>query len=371
MIDASNIKVGGGLQVAVSVIDEIIRDHDCSQFVFVISSQVYEELRIEGSVREKLFIVDLDVSKPLGLLCSAKEISKIEKRYNVKSVFTIFGPPLWKSKSDNHYVGFANAWVVDPKNRAYSIYGNITRIKMRLKNYILGKLLFSRKKRYITETEHVRSLFCKQFKTDIEQIDVVGNCISQVFESSHSDDVFDLKKIDHFKFFTVTHNYPHKNLRVIEKVGEYLSLKGYKFTFIVTIDEREYQGMSNSFKKYTHNIGKVSLKDCKSVYLYSDALFLPTLIECFTVSYLEAFYTNRLILTSNLEFAREICGNSAFYFDPYDVNSICNTLESILKNENNASDMIGSNKTIYKEKLSFYGSNENRVRSYLRIIDGK
>lgn len=49
---------------------------------------------------------------------------------------------------------------------------------------------------------------------------------------------------------------------------------------------------------------------------------MPTLMESFSGTYLEAFHFGTPVLTSDLDFARETCGEAALYFDPTDTASI-------------------------------------------------
>src|SRR5262249_5796330 len=63
-------------------------------------------------------------------------------------------------------------------------------------------------------------------------------------------------------------------------------------------------------------------------YQNSQALILPTVLESFTSTYPEAMKFNCPILTSDLDFARVVCGDAALYFDPWNVDSMC---EAILR----------------------------------------
>ncbi len=49
---------------------------------------------------------------------------------------------------------------------------------------------------------------------------------------------------------------------------------------------------------------------------------MPTLLECFSASYLEAMYMKKIIFTSDLPFAHTVCKDAAFYFAPHDVENI-------------------------------------------------
>ncbi len=69
-------------------------------------------------------------------------------------------------------------------------------------------------------------------------------------------------------------------------------------------------------------------------YLACNALLLPTLLESFSGTYLEAMHFGRPILTSNLDFARDVCDDAALYFDPWDPVAI---KDAILKLKDDAS----------------------------------
>jgi glycosyltransferase involved in cell wall biosynthesis len=56
-------------------------------------------------------------------------------------------------------------------------------------------------------------------------------------------------------------------------------------------------------------------------------LLMPTLLESYGNPYAEAMYHNKTIITSDLDFAKDVCGDAAFYFDPLDENSILATIK--------------------------------------------
>ena len=80
------------------------------------------------------------------------------------------------------------------------------------------------------------------------------------------------------------------------------------------------------------NLGQVPINQMSGIYNRIDALLMPTLLESFSIVYLEAMYHRVPILTSNMWFARSICGNAAQYFDPLDENDIYNSIEKVLTN---------------------------------------
>ena len=70
------------------------------------------------------------------------------------------------------------------------------------------------------------------------------------------------------------------------------------------------------------NVGPLKQQDLFGYYRHCQALFLPTLLESFSGTYLEAMQFGSPILTSDLDFARQICGDVAMYFDPWNVSNM-------------------------------------------------
>ena len=75
------------------------------------------------------------------------------------------------------------------------------------------------------------------------------------------------------------------------------------------------------------NLGPLSLSRLAEEYLIADYVFLPTLLEASSAVFPESFYFQRPLITSDLDFARELCGDAALYVDSRDAGS---SAESIL-----------------------------------------
>lgn len=87
----------------------------------------------------------------------------------------------------------------------------------------------------------------------------------------------------------------------------------------------------NGLENVIENIGYVKMEDVPALYKACDALLMPTTLESFSGTYVEAMYHNKPIITSNKDFAKEICGEGAEYFNPLDEKSILNSIESVFK----------------------------------------
>ncbi len=57
----------------------------------------------------------------------------------------------------------------------------------------------------------------------------------------------------------------------------------------------------------------------------------PTLLESFSRTYLEALYFGLPILTSDRDFARQLCQNAAIYFDPLNAESVAGAMARVME----------------------------------------
>lgn len=362
VIDVSNIKVGGGIQVALSFINYLLEEQQQKiHFHFVLSTKVFEQ------IKNKEQLVNYNVINTGFWTLNPFSKSRTLFRSVIRDadlVFTLFGPSFW-GNCNKHLVGFANAWIVTPNTHAYYKYPPIKRLIVRLKNYVLGKLLYTGKRFYVTETKDIKDKFLNYFGANEEQIKVVPNSLPYMYSNEPiSIDVGLPSLKEHYKFLTISANYPHKNLSVIEDVGHELFKKNLKFIFFVTMTEEAYKSSSNSFKKYTYNLGVIDVEECPSYYASADALFLPTLLECFSVSYLEAMFCKLPIATSNYDFAKEICGDAAIYFNPLSPLDIAEKLETLITNKKINNELVDNGKL----RLAHHINNEERSKMYLNIL---
>jgi glycosyltransferase involved in cell wall biosynthesis len=77
------------------------------------------------------------------------------------------------------------------------------------------------------------------------------------------------------------------------------------------------------------NLGEVPFKDVRSCYDIAHALLLPTFLESFSNAYLDAMRSGAGIITSDMDFARVVCGDAALYVDPSDVSAVVSALLSL------------------------------------------
>lgn len=150
------------------------------------------------------------------------------------------------------------------------------------------------------------------------------------------------------KLLCLTRYYPHKNLEVLLPLAEQVARQAQPFAIITTLSPDQHPGARRFLERVRtrrletiiHNVGPVGMEEVPSLYRATDGLLLPTLLESFSGTYAEAMYWKRPIFTSDRDFARDVCGNCAFYFDPLSPESILDTVQEAFRDERLLADRV-------------------------------
>lgn len=174
--------------------------------------------------------------------------------------------------------------------------------------------------------------------TDVE---VIPNAVS--LDNLRGGSSRDFQLTSGLNLLYLTHYYPHKNLEVLIPLAKEILAHKKNIQIVTTIgpdqhpmaarflQEVENQGLQGVI----NNIGPVPMKDVPALYAQTDGLLMPTLLESFSGTYVEAMFHGRPIFTSELDFATGVCGDAAYYFDPFDPRQI---LDRIIESQ---SDPVG------------------------------
>lgn len=130
----------------------------------------------------------------------------------------------------------------------------------------------------------------------------------------------------------------HKNFFFIIDLAKLIEKKKLNIEFVITIDPLISNDFWTLVKKYNieciKNLGTLNHEQVINTYLKSDVLFFPSLLESYGFPLVEAMTIGIPILVSNLPYAKSICRDSAFYFDPYDCESALFSIEKFIEKEN-------------------------------------
>lgn len=370
LINTSTLYFGGGVQVALSFINEIREDNKYEYYIFL---SIVIEKQLDKSLFPKNFHFYLIEKSPSKLFTRKKIVKKLdnlEKNINPDVVFTVFGPSYWKPKS-LHLTGFADGWVYNPSSIAFDRLSFFRRIKMRLS--VKYKLFYLKRDAdyYVLETNDAVNKLSSIMKEKKDKFYVVGNAVSSIFSDGKylkKENEYYLKlpeKIDNeFRLLYIAHNHPSKNLGLFNEVLKYL--RNYNVKIILTIDAKSYEEIfDEDLKSKVINVGPIPQFSCPSLYYQIDAVISTSLLETFSAVFPESMKMKKPILSSDFSFARDICGNSALYFDALNPEDTANKIITLMTNKLLQKELIQRGEKI----LMTFETSKSRANKYLNILN--
>jgi glycosyltransferase involved in cell wall biosynthesis len=142
---------------------------------------------------------------------------------------------------------------------------------------------------------------------------------------------------DGFTAFSLSRYYPHKNLEGIVEMFARHRDRLHDVRVVLTISREQGAGArrlieriaAEGLDRHLLAVGEVDQKELAGYFRSCGALLFPTLLESFSASYVEAMHFGCPILTSDLDFAHEVCGEAAVYCDPWDTEGMARALRRV------------------------------------------
>ncbi len=367
LINASNLKVGGGIQVADSVFRELPKYGE-HRFVIVYSDALSKSAD-EAGKNDNIIAVRYNMPSDWRSILFGRNLflDELVSKEGVEVVITLFGPSRWRPRV-RHLLGFARAQLLLPESPYWTKQAVKKDWKLKLKLRLLKRQFDKDSEEYYTESPFISERLLNLYSN--KKVYTISNTCNQVFNSPELwDKSVELPQFSGYRLLTIAANYPHKNLEIIPAVIDVLeqSYPDFKFQFVLSINKDELwsnKTYSERYDKHIHFMGKVSVSQCPFLYKQCDAMFLPTLLECFSASYVEAMKMQKPILTSDLGFARGICGEAAVYFDPMSAKDIAEKIYLLASNSKLQENLV--EKGVQQEKI--FDTPEQRTKKMLDII---
>jgi glycosyltransferase involved in cell wall biosynthesis len=326
---AHGLRAGGGRVVGTNILDNLVKNIGSHEFFFTVPDlSEYRRLELEESGNKAIyyrrryghlgrwffdrFILPFQVRKfrpdvVLGL-------GNLGVRgVDVPQAFLVHYPYL--------FYGNRNYGKVSLFRKVFHLY-----FKLEFQRHLsLADLVFCQTK---TIENRLRTIWDYQGKTVI-----TPNVVSNFLDVNREEPVLPApleEFADHFKVFYLTRYYPHKGLETLVEVFDHFSEELTDIVAVITIAPEQHRNADRLLNSIRYkgledriiNVGPLHQDQLSAYYLSCDCLVMPTRMESFSGTYLEAMHFGLPILTSDLDFAHEVCGDAALFFDPWDLSSI-------------------------------------------------
>jgi len=365
LVNTTNLHVGGGVQVATSFASEVLAIADPeARPVFLLSSEIAANLVAQGL--DPAGMVGVEVRDVHGLdLCRSAARRRMDKE---KAVFTVFGPLYRRRPRFRSIVGFAQPWIIYPRNECFARLTLLRRLAARLKYQIQG-WFFRQADVLVVELEHVKQGLMRELGIPEERIHVVHNCLSRVFLQPELWQPAPMPEVDYdLRLGYLGRNYLHKNTGIFPGIVAALARDhGIRAKFYVTFTREEWAAATPEFRAACVNVGPLTTTQCPSFYQRLDAVVFPSLLECFSATPLEAMAMERPLFASDRAFNRDVCGPHARYFDPLSPESAAQAIADVFaRGTPDASALMRA-----KAHAVEFSNPADRAKSYLSLLEGR
>lgn len=363
LINAANRMVGGAIAVTDSICSYLNRfpQHD---FLVLLSPQC-EHIgpKIKDYPNIRVIYYYCKTSPYVIFTHRDSFLDNLVKKETIDAVFTVW-EPYWAARRP-HLAGFAQPDIIYTESPYFSIISFKERMANKIKNNLKLWCIKKSTKHIYTENQEVSERL--KVLMPNSKVYTVTSYYHQIYDQPKKWIERKLPDFDGTTMLTIAAPYPHKNLPITVAVVKKLKEKysEFRFRFVMTLNPEELKGYDESLKEYFVFLGRVKIEECPSLYVQSDIMWMPTLLECFSGTYAEAMRMKTPIVTTDLGFAHGTCGDAAKYFSPLSANEAVDCIYEIATNKKIHNQLVENGQM----QMKTFNNSEERASMLINILE--
>jgi glycosyltransferase involved in cell wall biosynthesis len=313
-------------------------------------------------------------NSPSRNINARKDLRKLSESLKIDLVYTMAGPAFVKFPC-SHLQGISNGYITHADWESFRFRKGLVKT---LKYYAHVSIQFFytlKASDFVFQTKYAKDTFKRRSKIKEERLNVISNA-------------FDLSLRDYFNQETnTTQNskeseitilcpgagYIHKGFQFVPEIAKELQrISDKKFKFVLTLPFESQLWLTIAseidklnLKDYITNHGPYKYTDLKNLLKTCNIVFVPSLLETFSASYLEAMCAKKKLVAADKNFAREVCRNYATYTNPQDGLSTAKAFNKVFSNINITKEELA----LSNEILSNYGNQDQRFDKIIALIN--
>ena len=296
-----------------------------------------------------------------------KVVAELEAKIQPDVVYSITAPSYFTFKT-KEVMRFTNPWVTHPNRYSWSTYDFLSKVKQWL--YCLNqRRLMKAAYAFITQTETTKKGIMRITGKPSEKVWVVNNVLPGVFKTMDTTPICEDEWIN---VACVGNPVPHKNFDILPEVVKELDKMGVKnVRFHTTIPSgssmlaKVISPLEEAGMQYRIiNHGRVSQKELGEMYRRCQICFLPTLLEVFSASTVEAMYYGLPIIATYFDFNIEVLKDSCLYYEPKNAADAARQFSKLIADEKLQEDC---KQKMQKQLLKYgdYDAHFNAIKKFL------
>lgn len=367
LFNCSTNVVGGGVKNSTLFILATIND-STFEWIYAISPQIKNLLEEKGASLDERFHLFND--SPASNSVSRKRLVQLSIESKCSLVYTMAGPAYVKFPI-RHIQGLSNPYLTHADHDAFALKGSLISIaRYYLRSFV--QFLYSRNADFfVFQTEQARDSYVGRRGTKLENTRIISNAFDENMKTEFSKHLNQKEKSGELPkvIFCPGANYLHKGFQFIPAIAKEMKNLGQeRVIFKLTLkDDELYKNLMNQAKElgvsdWIENFGPYSYHQVAKLYMESDVVYVPSLLETFSASYLEAMVALKPLLVADKGFAREVCGEYSSYSNPKDASVSANKLIELLKKDSGS-------KQIANSILNRFGNQNDRYNKIMTLIE--
>lgn len=359
---------GGAFQISLNFLLKSL-EHKEIEWYYITSQDLDEVIgnHFEGLKGKKYFVFPTQPDFRGSYKRVKKELAALEEMIQPNVVYSITAPCYFTFKT-KEVMRFTNPWVTHPNKYSWSTYSLSERIRQWL--YCINqRRLMKKAYAFITQTETTKEGIVRITGKSKDLVRVVSNVLPSVFNKIDNTPIVEN---DWINTACVGNPVPHKNFDILPDVLLELSKLGInnvRFCTTIPFDHPLIKkleirlnslGMMNNWKNY----GRVSQKELAAMYQRCQLCFLPTLLEVFSASTVEAMYFKLPIVATKFSFNTEVFEDSCLYYEPKNAKDAANQFAKLISNKELQEEMRRKMQ-VQLAKYGDYDKHFNAIRDFL------
>ena len=365
---------GGAFQIANNFVRKTL-EHPDIEWIYVISSDLDIVLPNEMKRKENYYVFPTQPDFKNSYYRVKKALKDLEEKVKPDVVYSITAPSYFTFYAPE-VMRFTNPLVAHPNKYSWSVQPLLSRL--RLLAYCWNqKWLIKNAKFFITQTETTKQGILRITHLPEKNVCVVNNVLPAFFadqDNSHIDGGGGWLDVA-----CVGAPVAHKNFDLLPNVIlelQKLGVKNARFHTTIPVSDPLWKKISTRLKGYhlednVVNHGRVTQAELAEMYRHCEFCYLPTLLEVFSASTVEAMFFDLKIVATDFSFNREVLGDACLYYEPMNAADAAKQFARLIGDK----DLQRSFSERMKKQLARYDNYDrhfNAIKSFLvKVAEGR
>jgi glycosyltransferase involved in cell wall biosynthesis len=143
---------------------------------------------------------------------------------------------------------------------------------------------------------------------------------------------------DAFTWLYVSSDYPHKNYKILPPVFSLLKKEGIHARVAVSLTREQLLEVAKGYEDVVESghmvpLGWVDKSQLRALYDACQGCLMPSILEALSSTHLEAMAWGKPLISSNMPFATDLCGDASLYAEPHDPDGWAAKIKLVMSDE--------------------------------------